>query len=40
MISGATLSRSGEPGLDYSRIFFFGEHPDKLEGEPAGTDRG
>jgi len=26
--------QAGEPGLDHSRIFSFGEHPDHLEGKP------
>jgi len=26
--------QAGQPGLDYSGIFFFGEHSDQLEGEP------
>jgi hypothetical protein len=25
--------QAGQPGLDYCRIFSFGEHPDQLEGE-------
>jgi len=26
--------QTGQPGLDYSRIFLFGEHPVQMEGEP------
>jgi hypothetical protein len=26
--------QAGQPGLDHSGIFFFGEHPDQLEGKP------
>ena len=26
--------QAGEPGLDHSGIFSFGEHPDQLEGKP------
>jgi len=26
--------QAGEPGLDHSGIFSFGEHPDELEGKP------